>query len=211
MSKEANYKFNKFAMDLGRVVLSPLILWFRAKKIYLPGAFSGEEEKKLGGALIAANHVGMSDPFILNAAFWYRRFFYTTSEEVMTGLRGKLLEKAGCVRIDRTTADLKAIKKCTAILKDGYLLGMFPQGHIGGDGARGGAVLIAAMAKVPMVTVYIEKRKHFWQRQKLVYGGVIDVPAICKKSLPDKQETEELLAKMDENNNRCREYLASLK
>lgn len=205
-----NYKFDKFPMDLGRVVLSPLILFFRVKKYYVPGKSSKEQIKKLKGALIAANHTGMSDPFILNAVFWYRRFFYTTSEEVMTGLRGKMLEKAGCIRIDRTGADIKAVKNCANVLKDGYLLGLFPQGHIGGDAVKSGVFLIAALGKAPVIPVHIERRKHFWQRHKAVFGEAIDLSQYTKGPLPVKQEIETLLSVFDERSTECRKYLETI-
>lgn len=207
MGSEKNYKFNKFWMDMGRVVLSPLILFFRVKKYYVPGGITGEEVKNLKGALIAANHVSFADPFILNAAFAGKRFFYTTSEEVMTGLRGKLLSAAGCVRIDRTSADFSAIKKCASILKDGYFLGMFPQGHIGGEGVKGGMVLIAAMTGATIIPAYIEKRTNILKRQRLVLGKPIVVSDICRKKMPDKSETEEILKVFDERCSECRKVI----
>jgi len=194
--------WNKFTMDAGRVFLAPLILFFRVKKIYIPGKSSKEQIRQLKGALIAANHEGFSDPFILNAAFWYRRFFYTASEEVMAGARGRALEAAGCIRIDRTAADLQAIKKCSYVLSQGYLLGMFPQGHIGGDALKGGVMLIAAMAKVPVIPTLLIKRKHFWQRHKVVFGEPINLGDYCKRALPGKKETKLLLNVFDE---RCKE------
>lgn len=194
--------WNKFTMDAGRVLLSPLILFFRVKKLYVPGKISKEQLRSLKGALIAANHVGFSDPFILNATFWYRRFFYTASEEVMEGIRGTLLKAAGCIKIDRTAADIRAVKRCAEVLKEGYLLGMFPQGHIGGDALKGGVMLIAAMAKVPVVPAFIIKRKHFWQRHRVVFGEPIVISEYTDRTLPGKKDMESLLKIFDE---RCKE------
>ena len=188
-------------MDVGRVLLSPLILVFRVKKIYL---CDKSEIKNLGGALIAANHTGMTDPFILNATFWYRRFFYTASEEIMTGFRAKLLKGAGCIKLDRTIADYEAIKKCVSILKEGYLLGIFPQGHIGGEGIKGGTVMIAGMAGVPIVPVHIEKRTHWWQRHRVVFEKPINVFEVTGKKLPGKADIEKVTALMEERYENCR-------
>ena len=200
-NKPKVFQFNKLLMDIGRVLLMPSLLIFRIKKIYL---CDKAEIKNLKGALIAANHSGMSDPLILNATFWYRRFFYTASEEVMTGVRAKFLKAAGCIKIDRTIADYEAIKKCVSILKEGYMLGIFPQGHIGGGEVKGGAVMIAAMADVPLVPVHIEKRAHWWQRHKVVFEKPINVQETTGKKLPGKQDIEKVIELMEERYENCR-------
>ena len=201
------FQLNKLSLDAGRVILSPLILFFRVKKYYAGEKCSKEVIKALDGAVIAANHSGFSDPFILNASFWYRRFYYTASEEVMSGFKGKLLKAAGCVKIDRTIADLEAIKKCVNILKEGYLLGMFPQGHINGDEVKGGVVLIAAMADAPIVPAYILKRKHWWQRHRLVFGEPIVVKEHIASRLPSAKDIEAVGQLMVERSEECRSFI----
>ncbi|MGI6072572.1 MAG: lysophospholipid acyltransferase family protein [Lachnospiraceae bacterium] len=204
MSNVSNWR--KLTIDIGNVFLSPLILHFRVKKLYADNV-SPEEIKALKGALIAANHVGFSDPLILNSIFWNRRFFYTASEEVMTGFKGRLLNAAGCIKLDRTTADFEGIKRCAAVLKDGSLLGLFPQGHIDGDGAKGGMVLIAAMAKVPIVPTYIGKRKRFWLRHKVVFGKPVNIADYTQKFLPGKNEIDMILEEYDRRMEACRDIL----
>ena len=189
-------------------ILSPLILFFRIKKYYIPGKSSRETIKALSGAIIAANHTGFSDPFILNAAFWYRRFYYTASEQVMSGFKGKLLKAAGCVKIDRTIADLEGIKKCVNILKDGYLLGMFPHGHINGEDVKGGVVLIAAMAGAPVVPVYIQKRKHWWQRHRMIFAEPVNVKDHMASRLPSAAEISDIGNMIAERINEGREYVS---
>ena len=192
-------------MDVGRVLLMVLIPWYRIKKTYI---CDKKEIKDLEGALIAANHSGFSDPFILNACFWYRRFFYTASEEVMEGTRGKFLRAAGCVKLDRTIADYEAIKKCVSILDEGYLLGIFPQGGIGGEGLKGGAVLMAARANVPIVPVHIEKREHWWQRERIALGKPIYISEVTDRRLPNKQDTEKVIELMESRYGECRAAFA---
>lgn len=203
MAKHKVTFLDKFFMDGGRVVLSSLIPVFRVKKIYLNGEDTKKKIKNLKGAIIAANHSGFSDPLILNAAFWFRRFFYTAGETLLTGVKGVLLQKAGCIKIDRTKADVKAINRCADVLKEGYLIGMFPQGTIAGGAAKGGMTIIAAMAKVPIVPCYIRKRKHFWQRQVVVFGEPFLVSDFSQKALPGKKDIEVLLNVFDERSRQC--------
>lgn len=206
MTEHRTTLWNKITMDAGRVLLSPLILFYRVKKIYIPGKSDKKTISGIRGGLVAANHQGFSDPFILNASFWNRRFFYTASEEIMSGFKGWLLTGAGCIKIDRTIADLQAIKRCAEVLKEGYLLGMFPQGHITGGEFKGGVMLIAAMAGATIVPAYIIKREHFWQRHRVVFGEPIAVRDYVSRALPGKKDLEILLQSYDDRMKECMEY-----
>ena len=196
-------------MDGGRVILAPLILFFRNKRIYTDGSRGKQKIRELKGALVAANHTGFSDPFILNACFWYRRFFYTASEEVMAGFKGKLLTAAGCIKVDRTAADLKSTKECAQVMKEGYLLGIFPQGRIGGDGLKSGFILMAAMAGVPIVPAHIEKRKHFWQRHRVVFGEPMYISDYTSKALPGKKDMEAIIAAFNRQIDECQKCISN--
>jgi len=58
--------------------------------------------------------------------------------------------------VDRDSADLGAIRRALRILKEGGVVGIFPEGTRNLDGeakARGGAVLLAATARCPLVPV----------------------------------------------------------
>ena len=199
----------KIAMDGGRVVLSPLIPYLRVKKYYLDGEQGREQIKKLGGAIIAANHQSFIDPFILNAVFWHRRFFYTASEVLISGVHGWLLTKAGCIKIDRTKTDMSAINRCVDVLKEGYLLGLFPQGTIAGGAAHGGMIMIAAMADVPIVPAFIKLRKNVLGRQQVVFGRPIYLKDYCSKKLPNKKEMETILNVFDQQMSACQNYMES--
>ena len=74
----------------------------------------------------------------------------------------------------------------------------------------GGVMLIASMAKVPIVPAYIVKRKHFWQRHRLIFGEPMVVSDYVSKALPGKKDMEQLLAVYDERCRLCREYADSI-
>ena len=124
----------------------------------------------------------------------------------MSGFKGRLLNRAGVIRVDRSLADLNAVKDCAAVLKEGHLLGMFPSGGIGKDSPHGGVMLIAAMARVPVVPAFIIKRKHFWQRHKVVFGKPILVSDYTERALPGRKELELLLRVYSERLKEGAEY-----
>lgn len=184
---------NKIFMDMGRVLLLPMVPFYRIKKIYVDT--DKNEIKKLGGFLLIANHTGYADPIILETAFWYRRMFYVVAEKVMTNkFRNFFMRGAGCIRIDRSITDNKAIKDCVNVLKDGNALSIFPQGGIGDEDEKfkSGTALMASLAKVPMVPAYIKKRKNIFGRHQLVIGKPLLCSDVCSKKMPSVQDLEEI-------------------
>lgn len=203
-TKHKIFQIDKFFLDLARFFLLALIPIFRVKKYYV-----GKKEKIEGGVLIAANHASLKDPLILETAFWTRRMYYVVAEVVMQNkIRNKFMEGAGCIRIDRNIADTSAIKKCVRVLKDGFALSIFPQGAISGndEGFRSGAALIASLAKVPILPVYIEKRKNFFARQVVVIGEPFWISDYCDKKMPSVQDLEEVTEKLYEKYEECRQW-----
>ena len=192
-------------MDLGRALLTPLILFYRIRKIYV-----GDKKKVKNvkdGAILAANHSGFSDPMVLETAFWYRRVHYVVGEIAMEGkVKSAFMRAAGCIKLDRNVTDLKAIKQCVQVLKEGFLLEMFPQGGINGDDAafKPGIMLIAVQADVPVIPIYIEARKNIFQRYRMVIGDPFYWKDYCDKKRPGLKDMENLTRLLEEKYNECR-------
>ena len=205
------FRIDKLPMDFGRFLLMALIPVFRVKKIYLAKKEAVKAMK--GGCILASNHSGLLDPMILETAFWYRRVFYVVGEIAMEGkVQSAFMRAAGCIRLDRSRTDLKAIKECTKVLKEGFLLEMFPQGGIVGDAAdfKSGIMLIATQADVPVLPLYIVRRKKWWQRMQLIIGEPVYWRDYCAKKMPGMKDLNALTHILEERYEACRE-MKSLK
>lgn len=110
-----------------------------------------------GGALIVCNHVSYTDPVfhyvVIRPSQWPR---FMAKSDVMKGFFGWFLGAHGAFPVARDSADLSAVKRAVRYLKDGELVGMFPEGTRRGKGnvelrMHAGASLIARMAKVPVI------------------------------------------------------------
>jgi 1-acyl-sn-glycerol-3-phosphate acyltransferase len=181
------FSFRRIPMDIARLVCVVLLPIFRMKRITPEGKKYTKKIK--GGAIIAANHTSFVDPFIVGVAFWYRRLFFFVAEVVMRGkLRSFFLKGVGSIKIDRNAADIESINRSIGILKEGYLLAVFPQGGIRKDDEidtiKSGAVLMAMRAGVPIVPIHIPPRKKWYSRRTVVIGTTIDPKAICPKKFP---------------------------
>ena len=193
-------------MDMARLVCSPLMLWYRMKRLTPQG--EAYTTRFRGGAVVAANHTSFSDPFLVGVAFWYRRLFFLAAEAVVKGkLRSFLLKGAGAIRIDRNAADIEAIRKSVDVLKKGHLLAIFPQGQLSGaeeiQSVKSGAVLIALQAGVPIIPMYICPKDHWYSRRKVIVGEPLDPKAYIEKKFPSTADIDRVSQKLVEAMNQC--------
>lgn len=155
------------------------LIFYRVKKY-----FDGIEAKKhiRGGAIIVSNHVAFSDPFVLQSTFLYRRFHFLGMEELFQKKAKAWIYKNIflTIPVSRTKPALTTIKKSADLVANGNILAIFPEGHINTDlenvdAFKGGAILIAYRAGVPIIPVYHQKRKTIWNMTRMVIGKPIDV------------------------------------
>lgn len=205
------FNIKKLPMDLGRLCISVLPLYYRVRKHYI----SQEARKSLkidDGAILVANHTGFADPFKVGSCIWHRRMHFIAAEEVMKkGLIQLLLKGMGCIKIRRNIFDIECIKKSVDLLKDGYLLAMFPQGSITRDGSldsiKSGAVLISCQAKVPIIPIYFKKRKSIFHRTEVVIGEKFYCSDYCDKKMPGMKDIEIITNALLEKTIECKNLI----
>ena len=191
---------------MARLVCLPLLLFLRPKKLTPEG--EKYRENLVGGAILSANHTSFFDPFAVGVSFWYRRIFFFVAEIVMRGkFRPILLKGVGCIKVERSIADVEAIKKAIAILKEGHPLTVFPQGGISDESEvsalKSGAVLMALQAGVPIIPMHIYKRKKWYDRLTVVIGKTIYPNEMITKKIPSTADIERISEALLEEMNRC--------
>ncbi len=120
---------------------------------------------KTGGCILAANHASYLDPPIVSASFRSRVIHFMARDTLFKpGFPRWILTNVGCVQIDRTKGDVAALRRGLQVLKDGKVLGVFPEGTRSLDGqlqkAKGGIGFLIAKAKVPVVPIYVDGTFH---------------------------------------------------
>jgi 1-acyl-sn-glycerol-3-phosphate acyltransferase len=142
------------------VLLGPLLrLFFR------PKAEGLENIPKTGGAILASNHLAVADSFFMPLVIPRRRVTFPAKLEYFTGkgIKG-LLKKwfftgVGQIPIDRSTgsAAQAALDTSVRLLREGHLLGIYPEGTRSPDGrlykGKTGMARVALEAKVPVIPV----------------------------------------------------------
>ncbi len=115
---------------------------------------AGEHHLPAGGpVIVAGNHSGWLDGPLM-AIMSPRPLQAMTKIEMFRGPMARFLALAGQIPLDRHHVDRAAIRYATAVLADGGVVGIFPEGTRG-DGemryARGGAAYLALVTGAPVV------------------------------------------------------------
>ncbi|WP_343756410.1 lysophospholipid acyltransferase family protein [Deinococcus depolymerans] len=150
----------------------PAVYRFVVNVTYLPVLASGmhlevhgREHVPAPGTplVVAANHVSGLDPFLVARALPPGRFLqFMAKKELFVPLIGDVIRAGGSFPVDRSGNDLGAVRTSLRILKVGGTVGIFPQGTRGGGELHGGAALIAAKGRAPILPAGISRDGKRW-------------------------------------------------
>jgi len=129
--------------------------WFARR--YDVRLYGEEQVPRRGPFILAANHIGLLDGPLL-AAFAPRPVHALTKKEMFEGRTGVALRVFGQIPLSRHEVDVAAIKDCLKVLRDGGVVGVFPEGRRGSGEMRqahGGAAYLALVTGAPVVPVAV--------------------------------------------------------
>lgn len=139
------------------------------RHLFLTLRVTGAEHVPLkGGVVLACNHPGGLDSFALGFAC-PRQVYYMAKRELFNihPWVTSFLHGIGAFPVNRGARDTSAIEHATDLLRQGQIVGMFPEGtrNFGRPLRRGknGAVRIALDAKVPIVPAAVIGIPHLHQ------------------------------------------------
>ncbi len=116
--------------------------------------------------LIAANHVSYLDPIVVGCAFPHKVRFMAKKELFTHKLSSWFLKQLGVFPVNREGLDISSVKQSIQILKNGGVLGIFPEGTRSRDGkfkgVNKGVIGIAIKGRVPIVPVGIKGTYEAW-------------------------------------------------
>ena len=121
----------------------------------------GMEKVPKGGPLvIAANHTQYPDPVLVCMAV-PRRMQWMAKKQLFEPPYKKFFEFIGSFPVDREGGGRAGVRAALAFLKQGWALGIFPEGTHKDDGtareAKSGAVLLAIKGGAPVLPVFVGK------------------------------------------------------
>jgi 1-acyl-sn-glycerol-3-phosphate acyltransferase len=190
----ASYEFYRVAFLLA----GPVIRFFR------PFEVIGKENMNKGAALVCSNHSAMIDPFQIALAFGIDDNVHVIAkiELFKIPVVSRFMWKLGMICVDRSINDIESIKTSLSYLKKGEKVVIFPEGtrmsRYDAHAAKSGAVKLAERAGVPVIPVFLSRKKPFFRRSKVVIGQPYYIEKQKEKRHVDDYTklSEELMAKI---------------
>ena len=180
--------FNWFAKITGWF---PCWLAFRTKIHYVDKKVQTNRIK--GPAIIMSNHIVLFDYVVWLFVFW-RRTIRTQAAEVLytRPMLGPLLKQLGAIYVDRTNRDFSFCDESVQLLKDGWVLTIFPESRLPKRGEerplafKTSAAYIALQSGVPVIPVVTNGSYFNFRRRAQVLIGT----PVYAEDLKEEGKTE---------------------
>ena len=145
-----------------------------------------------GNLIVAANHKSNLDVIFLSAAIENRQIVAVSKKELFDiKLLVPILKKLNVIPINREKPDISTIKNILKAIKDGYALGIFPEGtRVKGSGfgeAKAGLSLFAVKGRAQVVPVSIISNYKLFNRVTIYIDKPISFEEYYKQKLTSEE------------------------
>ena len=181
--KETAWK--KFVRKLVKVTLG--VVYRIAFRVKITGQVPDE-----GAYVLCCNHINYLDAAAI-VLFNKRKVNFVAKEDLFQhGILMWLGHLFDVIPIKRDMQDIDAMKRCLKVLKNGELLGIFPEGTRKGMEknmkAKNGAAFMAMKAKVKVIPIGIHGTFKPFSKVYMNYGEPIDLSGYTKDNLDEATE-----------------------
>ncbi|WNS82070.1 lysophospholipid acyltransferase family protein [Domibacillus sp. DTU_2020_1001157_1_SI_ALB_TIR_016] len=180
--------FYTFAKTVVKSILTP------AYRIHIKGH---EHFPKEGGVLLCANHIDNLDPPIVGITSKRPVRFMGKEELFKKKWMGKLMKELNVFPVKRGMSDREAIRTGLKILKEGQVLGLFPEGTRSKNGELGkglaGAGFFALRTDAAVVPCAIIGPYKLGKPLQVVYGPPIDMASLRERKASAEEATEAIM------------------
>lgn len=147
-----------------------------------------------GGVLLCTNHIHNFDPIVVGITS-PRPIHFMAKEELFTvPILGKIMPLINAFPVKRGLSDRGALRNGLGILKEGKVLGLFPEGTRSQTGELGeglaGAGFFALRSNAHIVPCAIIGPYKPFRRLKVVYGKPIDMEEYRQNKATPEKTTE---------------------
>jgi 1-acyl-sn-glycerol-3-phosphate acyltransferase len=164
------------------------------KPIYRIQVIGQEHFPKEGGVLLCANHIDNLDPPIVGITAPRPVHFMAKAELFSVPVLASIIRNLNAFPVKRGMSDREALRKGLQILKEGNVLGLFPEGTRSKTGELGkglaGAGFFALRSDAYIVPCAIIGPYKPFKRLKVVYGKPLDFSELRKNKATAEQATE---------------------
>ena len=172
-------------------------------KTILPVKYHHVERAQLDAPYaLLGNHNHMFDPMLIGVGVYrYHVRFLGKKELTKNPILKWCVDHLLMIPVDRHNMDMAAVRSCLKVLKEGHVLGIFPEGtrHKQGlmEEMEAGVAMMVLRSGVRMLPAYITAKPALLRTVHVYYGEPISVKDIAKKGI-NKDTCEEVLARIRE-------------
>ncbi|KKB38437.1 lysophospholipid acyltransferase family protein [Bacillus thermotolerans] len=181
--------FYQFAKSVVKSILTPLY------RIEVRGL---EHFPKEGGVLLCSNHIDNLDPPVVGITAPRPVSFMAKEELFKVPIFGKMVGNLNAFPVKRGMSDRDAIRKGLKLLKEGHVLGLFPEGTRSKTGEIGkglaGAGFFALRTDAQVVPCAIVGPYKVFGKLKVVYGSPIDMEELRSRKASAEEVTEVIMS-----------------
>ncbi|MEJ9212477.1 lysophospholipid acyltransferase family protein [Bacillus smithii] len=184
-------------------LVSPIL-----KKVYRVEVKGLEHFPEQGGVLLCSNHIDNMDPPILGVTCPRPISFMAKAELFNVPILSGVIKKLNAFPVKRRGNDREALRTGLKVLKEGKVLGLFPEGTRSKTGKLGkglaGAGYFALRTNAQVIPCAIIGSYRIFQKVKVIYGKPIDMSELREKKASPEEATNLIMTHIQQllNENR---------
>ncbi|MNW25699.1 1-acyl-sn-glycerol-3-phosphate acyltransferase [compost metagenome] len=162
-------------------------------------AVGAENVPAQGGVLLCSNHISNLDPPTVGILLKRKVHFMAKAELFQVPVLGPLIDKLGAFPVKRGGVSKESIKLAIQILRDGNVVGIFPEGSRNSSGiVKKGAASFALRSGAAAVPVAIVGEYKLFRKLKVIYGQPVDLESFKNSTEGDPLElaTEAIMSRI---------------
>lgn len=184
-------------------IVSPIL-----KKMYRVEVKGLEHFPEQGGVLLCSNHIDNMDPPILGVTCPRPISFMAKAELFNVPILSGIIKKLNAFPVKRGGNDREALRTGLKVLKEGKVLGLFPEGTRSKTGkldkSLAGASYFALRTNAQVIPCAIIGSYRIFQKVKVIYGKPIDMSELREKKASPEEATNLIMTHIQQllNENR---------
>ncbi|MDF2657662.1 MAG: 1-acyl-sn-glycerol-3-phosphate acyltransferase [Paenibacillus sp.] len=159
-----------------------------------------ENVPEQGAVILASNHISTLDPPLVGTPLKRVVRFMAKEELFKVPVLGTIIRNVGAFPVKRGGVSKESIRHALQLLKEGGVMGIFPEGTRGGGMGKKGAASLALRSGAVVIPVGIIGNYKMFSKIKIVYGKPVDLSAYRESTSSDslEQATEHIMSSIRE-------------
>jgi len=169
-----------------RFVRGLMMLLFRT---IFPVKYHNLESAQLDAPyILIGNHSHLLDPLLIGVPVYRYHLYFLSKKELMNNrIMAWILNKLKAIPVDRHNMDMGALRACLKVLKEGHVLGIFPEGTRHKEGVmqdmESGVSMIALRSRARILPAYIAEKPRLFHTTHVYFHEPVSIADIAAKGV----------------------------